>query len=151
VNDRGSLSSVIDDNLLAAYETSEFVVPSLGLVLVPRKLTLAQQLTWDQLGATSLAFITAANPYSVPLRDDANANLLGWLKRRLHEHELQGYAYKGYGRAPRGRWPAEHGYLVASIDYDLARDLSRQLHQNAMLWVSGRDAAPTIDLLRESR
>ncbi|HCI12479.1 MAG: hypothetical protein A2063_07170 [Gallionellales bacterium GWA2_60_142] len=91
------------------------------------------------------AFITACNPYSRIIGDDANAARQLELARELHALGLT--FFDSVGRHPAGNWPAESGYLVLGLPLATAKTLGEEFEQNAILWC-GSKATPELILLR---
>ena len=93
----------------------------------------------------SSAYITACNPNSKPLDDSANAERHTALRRELMERKLA--FVEGVGKHPLNGWPGEASFLVFGIDFEMARELSRRLEQDAFVW-AGADGLPQLILLR---
>lgn len=91
------------------------------------------------------AWITACNPYSRIVGDDANAARQLELARELHALGLT--FFDSVGRYPAGSWPAESGYLVLRLPLAIARTLGERFEQNAILWCDSK-ATPELVLLR---
>jgi hypothetical protein len=120
--------------LLAAYENADYVVftePQLVLRVGERSARLDALL--ESRGATTAAFITAANPQG--RRRGAIKN--EFATAALHELiDASGYpGYAGEGRDPDGRWPAEPSVLVIGIYRDNAEKLGRLFQQNAIVFI----------------
>lgn len=85
-------------------------------------------------GADAWAFITAANPGSVPLAAEDNAARMARLARLVRDRGLEHYPGQGIG-AEAG-WPAEASLLVVGLAEDDAVALARRFDQLAI--VAGR-------------
>lgn len=97
-----------------------------------------------QSNIDSAAFITACNPYSLPLEDAANTARQTALMEELKQRGLSFFA--GEGRHPSGDW-SEPSYLVLNLSLDAAKELGRRYEQNAVVWC-GVDAVPELVLIR---
>src|SRR2546427_11716975 len=95
-------------------------------------------------GASSAAFITAANPHgevaSAWKNEIANAAL-------VETQTKAGYrCFEGEGRDPQGRWKPERSALVVGIPRAEAEAGGRAFGQNAIVFVE-RGRAPELVLL----
>jgi hypothetical protein len=54
---------------------------------------------------------------------------------------------EGEGKHPASDWPPEASFLVFGIDLETAKDLCRQLQQDAFVWAT-LDWVPRLILLR---
>jgi len=91
------------------------------------------------------AYITACNPFSQILGDEANAERHAALGRDLSRRSLANI--EGVGQHPSNQWPGEASYLVFGLSLEAAKTLGTRLEQNAIVW-SGADAVPQLILLR---
>jgi uncharacterized protein len=96
-------------------------------------------------GATSAAFVTAANPRGEARPRAENEAATAALRASLALPWLA-----GEGRDPEGRWSAEPSLLVLGISRPDAEALGRRLEQNAIVFVE-RGGAPELVLLRRMR
>ena len=96
-------------------------------------------------GATTAAFVTAANPRGVARDCTANEAAMAALRASLALPWLP-----GEGRDPEGRWSAEPSLLVLGIARADAQALGRRLEQNAIVFIE-RGHAPELLLLRRMR
>jgi hypothetical protein len=96
-------------------------------------------------GAESCAYITACNPNSKPLDDEVNGKRHALLRQQLMELNLP--FIEGEGKHPSSEWPAEASFLVFGINLETAKDLSRQLQQDAFVWAT-LNCVPQLILLR---
>jgi hypothetical protein len=131
-------------DLLAAYENTEYVVfgsPELVLRIGERNSDLDELLKAE--GASTAAFITAANPRgqarSAWENEVANAAL-------VESQTGAGFAcYEGEGRNPDGSW-TERSVLVVGIPRADAEIVGRAFAQNAIVFVT-RGLPPELVLL----
>ncbi len=91
------------------------------------------------------AYITAWNPFSLCLDDQANAERHAALGRELGQRSLA--SIEGIGQHPSNRWPGEASYLIFGLTLEAAKTLVVRLEQNAIIW-TGTDAVPQLILLR---
>jgi putative PIN family toxin of toxin-antitoxin system len=96
-------------------------------------------------GATSAAFVTAANPRGEARTHAENQAAMAALRASLSLPSLP-----GEGRDPEGRWRAEPSFLVLGIARADAEALGRRLEQNAIVFIE-RGRAPELLLLRRMR
>ena len=99
----------------------------------------------DRFGAKASAFITACNPLGAELTVDEND-----IRQRSFAAELtnRGLIYfEGVGQHPTGDWLGENSFLIIGLELENAKELARQMEQNALVW-AGRDAVPRLILLR---
>ena len=100
----------------------------------------------DSLGAPCAAFLTAANPRSVPQTKKQNAELNAALAKLV---DAAGYPrYDGEGRSPDGDW-RERSFLIVGIFRKNAEALGRLFSQNAIVFIE-RGRAPKLILLGSS-
>lgn len=91
------------------------------------------------------AYITACNPFSHLLEDNANAERHAALGRELEQRGLANV--EGIGQHPSNQWPGEASYLIFGLSLEAAETLGTQLEQNAIVW-TGADAVSRLFLLR---
>jgi hypothetical protein len=135
---------VIKKELLKAYEDADYVVfadPELILKIGEPSRRLDALL--EREGATSAAFITAANPRSEKKSAAENAEALGALDQLIR---AAGYPVRAAeGREPDGSW-REPSRLVIGIYRDNAAALGRLFGQNAIMFVE-KGKAPELVVL----
>jgi putative PIN family toxin of toxin-antitoxin system len=130
--------------LIAAYERAEYVVHDRFTLKIGRRSCELDALL-EAHGATSAAFVTAANPRGEVLSDEENRTALEALEASL------AYPFcRGEGRDPQGRWPAEPSVLVLGMPRGEAEALGRALRQNAIVCIE-KGAAPELVMLRKLR
>jgi len=124
----------VPDTLLEAYRKTAFSAETpkgrLSLRVGQRCPELDDLLT--DHGVSTWAYVTAANPGSMRLRDEENAG---------RQRELDGVvaslgvtSYSGEGVADDGRWPPEPSLLILGIGRSDAVRLARQYSQLALIW-----------------
>jgi putative PIN family toxin of toxin-antitoxin system len=134
----------LDPRLIAAYEKALYTVLD-GPVLRIGQRNPALESLLDAQGATTAAFITAANPRGEPRSHAANEQAMAELRGALSWPFLP-----GEGRDPEGRWPAEPSLLVVGISRGEAEALGRRFEQNAIVFVE-KGAAPELVMLVKMR
>ena len=136
----------VSPELLAAYENADYVVfadPELVLRIGEPSARLDALLEHE--GATTAAYITAANPRGERRLAADNASAVATLAELV---AAAGYpSYPGEGRDPDGRWGAEPSRLVVGIYRANAEELGRLFGQNAIVFVE-KGAAPELLVLR---
>ena len=138
--------SLIDRNTIQAFLETEYqVFGDSPFTLRIGQPNFALATACKRRCAESGAFITAFNPNSKPLDDSANAERHYSLRRELMERNL--VFIEGVGKHPSSGWPGEASFFIFGIDLEIARDLSRQLQQDAFVW-AGPDWLPQLILLK---
>jgi len=136
----------LDPELIAAYRKTDYVVfgePGLVLRIGEANPDLDELLAAE--GATTAAFITAANPHgaagSAWENEIANAAL-------VKSQTEAGFAcYQGEGRAVDGSW-TEASVLVVGISREDAEIVGCAFAQNAIVFVT-RGLAPELVVLED--
>ena len=139
----------LSPDLIARYENADYVVfgatsgaPELVLRIGEPSARLDKLLAAE--GATTAAYITAANPRGEQKTEAENAAAVITL------HELvvaAGYPrHPGEGRDPEGRWPPEPSLLIVGIYRANAQKLGRLFEQNAIVFVQ-KGGAPELVVL----
>lgn len=130
--------------LIEAYESADYCIfadPELVLKIGEPSARLDALL--EQEGATTAAFVTAANPRSQKKSAAENASALSALDQLI---AASGYPWRaGEGRAPDGSW-AEPSRLVIGIYRGNAEALGRLFGQNAIVFME-KGAAPELVVL----
>jgi hypothetical protein len=100
---------------------------------------------FDRRRVLSGAFITACNPYSIPLGEEDNElrdrNLLLLLKARGYQ------STPGIGMHPSNGWPGEKSHMVWGIAEETAREIAGHFQQNAFIW-SDVEGTPALVFLK---
>lgn len=91
------------------------------------------------------AFITACNPLSQVLSDEANDARQARPREELTQRSLK--FIPGVGQHPTNGWPGEPSFLVLGIALEASKALGLRHQQNAIVW-AGPDATPRLILLR---
>lgn len=141
-----SFNSVIEQSIIQAYLETHYCVAGLSpFVIYIGKVS--QPLAKLQLesNVNCSAFITAYNPFSKKLDDEANADLQLELASELRKCNLS--FIEGIGKHPNCNWPGEPSYLVLGLPLLEARALGIKCEQNAIVWI-GPTALPELILLR---
>lgn len=132
-------------DLLAAYRDADYVVfgpPDLVLRIGEPSPRLDALL--EAAGATTAAYLSAANPHGKPRPAAENAAAAAVLDNLL---EAAGYPrHPGEGRDPQGRSPPEPSVLAIGIYRENAEALGRLFGQNAIVFVE-KHAAPELVIL----
>jgi hypothetical protein len=131
--------------LLEAYRRALYVVYGApDLVIRIGEANAALDALLDEDGASSAAYLTAANPRG-ELQDET-ANELS--RAALHQALADaGYrCYVGEGRDPARRWPAEPSVLAVGISRHEAIVIGRSYEQNAIVFLE-RGKAPELVIL----
>jgi hypothetical protein len=135
----------LSPDLIATYENADYVVfadPEIVLRIGEPSLRLDALL--EQEGATTAAYITAANPRGERRLAADNASAVATLDELV---AAAGYpSYAGEGRDPDERLGAEPSLLVIGIYRANAEELGRLFGQNAIVFVE-KGAAPELVVL----
>lgn len=91
------------------------------------------------------AHITACNPFSQILDDDANAERHAALGPEISQLSLS--SIDGIGQHPSNQWPGEASLLIFGLTLEAAKAMGTRLEQNAIVW-AGVDAVPQLIMLR---
>jgi uncharacterized protein DUF3293 len=135
----------LDPALLEAYRQARYAVfGERGLVLRIGEPNPDLDALLAAEGASTAAFITAANP-----RGEARSAIENRVASAalVESQRAAGYAcYPGEGRDPGGKWTPEPSVLVVGIARENALALGRELRQNAIVFVT-RGLAPELVVL----
>lgn len=123
----------LSPKLMEAYQAADYVVlaePEFVLKIGEPSRRLDALL--EQEGATTAAFLTAANPRSKPQSPAQNASALSALDQLV---AAAGYPWRaGEGREPDGSW-VEPSRLVIGIYRENAKALGCLFGQNAIVFI----------------
>jgi len=128
----------LSPELLASYKNADYVVfghqrgsPELVIRIDRVNPALDELLTHNE--AASAAFVTACNPRGEKKTYEENEAAAAALRA---SPALIGYAwFKGEGRDPEARWPAEPSLLIVGIARKEATQLGEVLNQNAIVFI----------------
>jgi glycine/D-amino acid oxidase-like deaminating enzyme len=134
----------VSPKLMDAYHEADYVVfaePEFVLKIGEPSSRLDALL--EEEGATTAAFLTAANPRSKPQSAAQNASALSALDQLV---AAAGYPWRaGEGREPDGSW-VEPSRLVIGIYRENAEALGRLFGQNAIVFIE-KGAPPELLVL----
>ncbi len=120
-----------DNNLIAAYRNTHYVVPSLKIIIRISE----QNKKLDDLlfknNAITYAFITAYNPMSQKL--DNKENLLRHEELFFLVKQMGLFCFEGYGEGSNG-WEDEKSLLILDIHKDEAIKLGEFFNQKAIVF-----------------
>lgn len=139
-------TSDIQPELIQAYMQTEFRVmeaPTFTLHIGRANSDLLE--AHKQHRVECSAFVTACNPLSQELNDEANLEKQRLLAKELTSRSLE--FISGIGQHPSNKWPGEPSYLVFGLTLEASKVLGMRLEQNAIIW-SGSDGVPQLILLR---
>ena len=123
----------VSPKLMDAYREADYVVfAESEFVLKIGEPSRRLDALLEQEGATTAAFLTAANPRSKPQSPAQNASALSALDQLV---AAAGYPWRaGEGREPDGSW-VEPSRLVIGIYRENAEALGRLFGQNAIVFI----------------
>src|SRR5688500_4646073 len=133
---------LLSPELIGAYQQAEYVVQDKFTLKIGRRSAPLDALL-EAHGASSAAFVTAANPRGEMRSEAENRAALAELEAGL------GYPFlRGEGRDPQGRWPAEPSLLVLGMARGEAEALGRAHRQNAIVFVEKGGALELLLLVK---
>ncbi len=139
-------ASDIHPDLIQAYAETEFrVLEGMPFTLHIGKVSNDLLVAHKRRRVDCSAFLTACNPFSQELTDEANGDRQKTLAKELASRSLEFVA--GIGQHPSNQWSGEPSYLVFGLTLEAAKTLGARLEQNAIVW-SGSDGMPQLILLR---
>ena len=139
-------ASVIHPELIQAYTETEFrVLEGMPLSIWVGKLNSELLAVHKQYRVECSAFLTACNPFSQELSDEANSERQIALAKELTTRSLE--FLPGIGQHSSNQWPGEPSYLVLGLTLEAAKALGARLEQNAIVW-TGVDGVSQLILLR---
>ena len=141
-----SSTSAIPADTLRAYRETIYTVngePGFALQIGQRSTELER--AHERHDTRCSAFLTACNPFSVPLDDLANATRQAELAGELSGRGLK--FLPGIGQHPSNEWPGEESFLAFGLELGAAKELALRFEQNAFVWC-GVDAVPRLITLR---
>lgn len=95
-------------------------------------------------GQACAAFLTACNPYSLPLGETENAAAQQRLVQELRQAGFD--PIPAIGLDPSGAWQGEESFLVLGLGLSEARAIGTRYAQNAIIWAAA-DAIPRLIML----
>ena len=126
-------TSVIHPELIQAYTETEFrVLEGMPLSIWVGKLNSELLAVHKQYRVECSAFLTACNPFSQELSDEANSERQIALAKELTTRSLE--FLPGIGQHSSNQWPGEPSYLVLGLTLEAAKALGARLEQNAIVW-----------------
>ena len=129
----------LSPDLIDAYRRAEYSVGEPPLVI---RIGEPNPALDALLGAArEAAFITAANPRSVPGSEEENRRLLAALRQELEQRRLQ--CLEAEGREPGGGWK-EASFLVVGLARAEALELARRFEQNGFVWCRAGEAPELV-------
>lgn len=141
-----SSASVIDPRTIQAYLETEYRAHGEpGFTLRVGQASADLLSAHKRQKADCSAFLTACNPFSQILVDEANAERHAALGREISQRSLA--SIEGIGQHPSNQWPGEASHLIFGLTLEAAKALGTRLEQNAIVWAGG-DAVPQLILLR---
>ncbi len=139
-------ASDIHPDLIQAYMETEFrVLEGIPFTIQVGNVSSDLLVAQKRHRVECSAFLTACNPFSQELNDEANGERQKALAKELASRSLEFVA--GIGQHPSNQWPGEPSYLVFGLTLEAAKTLGARLEQNAIVW-SGPDGTPQLILLR---
>ncbi|HEV7368188.1 DUF3293 domain-containing protein [Arenibaculum sp.] len=125
---------MLDDDLLAAYRATAYVVPRQGGDVVVRidEASPGLDRLLAALGARTAVFVTAWNPLSRPRPRAENEAAAARLAAEAAAHGWRSLPQEG--RGDDGTWPPEPGLLLLDLDRAQAVALAERHGQNAVVW-----------------
>ena len=121
-----------DERLLKAYQNTTYHVFELNLNIRIGKTNSALDRYLENFKAASFVFITAWNPGSALLEEEANRSRNRQLKAALAKTGLP--IYEGAGISDAGDWPPEESFFVPGLQLNPALDLAARFEQTAIVY-----------------
>lgn len=146
-NDHNTTLSSLSEELISSYLATQYQVwINASLVTLQIGCQSAPLVTLLQAtGNHCAAYITACNPGSRITPSEENQAAMAGLYEKLTCYS--NHIYQGASIDPSGEWPAEESLLALGIDLSAAKNIGRQLGQNAIVWMDSA-AIPRLVLLR---
>ncbi|PIT76620.1 DUF3293 domain-containing protein [Limnohabitans sp. JirII-31] len=139
-------ASNIHPDLIQAYTETEFrVLEGKPFTLQVGKVCSDLLVAHKSQRVECSAFLTACNPFSQELTDEANTERQKALAKELASRSL--VFVDGVGKHPSNQWPGEPSYLIYGLTLEAAKTLGARLDQNAIIW-TGSDGTPQLIFLR---
>lgn len=126
-------STELDPALVQAYIQTDFALfGETELIFNTGSASPALDVAMVWRGTDRAAFLTAYNPFSKDVGEEANRKTQAALLSDLERMGLDWIA--GEGRDPSGDWPGEPSVLVLAIAKQQALELGHAYQQNALVW-----------------
>lgn len=138
--------TTISPDLIQAYRETHYRVEEASpFALMVGKVSEEVLKVFAERSLKSCAFVTAWNPYSIPLKPEENAIRERKLNLQLNARGLE--HTPGEGIHPSNGWTGERSSLIWGVTETSAREISEAFQQNAFIWV-GEGGVPELILLR---
>lgn len=136
-------SEGIDPEMISAYMKTHYRVklPDREITLRVGHRSAELERLLVAIGATSAAFITAANPLSRELPEAVNADRCAALARQALD--IGATVIPALGSAPDRSW-VEPSWLILGIAFDDATAMADEYEQNAFVWLEADQPARLI-------
>jgi hypothetical protein len=123
----------LDPGLVEAYVNADFALSGeTELIFNIGRVSPALDVAMVWRGTDRAAFLTAYNPFSKDVGEEANRKTQAALLSDLERMGLDWIT--GEGRDPSGEWPGEPSVLVLGIAKRQALELGHAYEQNALVW-----------------
>jgi hypothetical protein len=135
---------MIDEDLLKAYQTTNFIVstPHKTIVLTIGERNPSLDELLDEYNSQSGAFITAWNPRSLRLLDAKN---MARQTALVAEVSKRRYVFlEGPGVGQNDKWPPEESIFIIGISIDAALELGNLFGQLAIVFAERGQAAKLL-------
>lgn len=124
----------ISPQLLKAYRETDYIIRQGEhdiTLKIEQELPVALSALLEQEGEQSWSIISAYNPFSEPVSDEANQRKDVLLRQVLAE--MGKTVYPAVGRGQSGEWE-EPSHFVMGLSYEMAQALGTVFEQNAVLY-----------------
>lgn len=140
------MTRVISEALVSAYLDAIYVVhgESGDIVIRPSPVNPDLSVFMKKHGVNTAAFLTAFNPYSVPLTVAENISNQNRLLADIQTLGLE--SISGEGMDPSDLWASEPSVLALGITLADAERLADLYQQNAFLWAASEDGFVELNL-----
>jgi hypothetical protein len=120
---------MIPGELMQAYLTTNYRVDQLNVSIRIGQIDEPLEGILEEHGCNEWAFITAYNPFSVPLKEDINA--MRHLQLLMDVSSFTFFEGEGVGEDPA--WKPEKSLLIIGIGCESAKELGLKYGQNAIV------------------
>ena len=126
--------------LIAAYKNTRYHVFNTGITICIDENNILLDALLSKQDAKSWAYITAYNPFSQTLTDEAND-----ARHRLLLQSVAAFSsFEGEGKGADESWPPEKSLLILGISKEQAIAIGNEYEQNAIVY---GEAGQTAQLL----